>query len=85
MTRRNDGFERPIVDHPTGIVVDQLAQGGIHRRFVYAGLLHVATDAEQLGPPFFSGPRLANHSGPFSTIGGTLHSVSTLLTAVGHW
>ena len=37
------------------------------------------------GPPFFSGPSSANHSGPFSTMSGTLQSVSTLLTAVGHW
>ena len=37
------------------------------------------------GPPFFSGPIAVNHSGPFSTMSGTLHSVSTLFTAVGHW
>src|SRR3954468_4889899 len=35
------------------------------------------------GPPFFSGPSPANHSGPFTTMLGTLQSVSTLLTAVG--
>src|SRR5919204_4115258 len=35
------------------------------------------------GPPFFSGPRPAYHSGPLDTISGTLHSVSTLFTAVG--
>src|SRR5919205_4409768 len=35
------------------------------------------------GPPFFSGPSAAYHSGPFWTISGTLQSVSTLLTAVG--
>src|SRR5580765_4497814 len=36
-----------------------------------------------LGPPFFSGPRAAYHSAPLDTMSGTLHSVSTLLTAVG--
>ena len=35
------------------------------------------------GPPFFSGPRPTYHSGPLETISGTLHSVSTLFTAVG--
>src|SRR5438874_10303851 len=35
------------------------------------------------GPPFFSGPRLAYHSAPRRRISGTLHNVSTLLTAVG--
>ena len=35
------------------------------------------------GPPFFSGPRPANHSAPFIRIDGRLQSVSTLLTAVG--
>src|SRR6185436_21148329 len=35
------------------------------------------------GPPFFSGPSDAYHSGPLVTINGTLHNVSTLLTAVG--
>ena len=36
------------------------------------------------GPPFFSGPSDANHSGPFVMISGTLQSVSTLLMTVGH-
>jgi hypothetical protein len=40
---------------------------------------------KSFGPPFFSGPSPANHSGPFITINGTLQSVSTLFTAVGHW
>src|SRR5512138_232356 len=35
------------------------------------------------GPPFFSGPSEAYHSGPLVMIAGTLQSVSTLLTAVG--
>jgi hypothetical protein len=35
------------------------------------------------GPPFFSGPSLANHSAPLTMIEGRLQSVSTLLTAVG--
>src|SRR4051812_44618763 len=35
------------------------------------------------GPPFFSGPSWANHSGPLSTMSGTFASVSTLFTAVG--
>src|SRR5204863_8344954 len=35
------------------------------------------------GPPFFSGPSPEYHSGPFFTMSGTLHSVSTLFTAVG--
>src|SRR6478672_1251239 len=35
------------------------------------------------GPPFFSGPTEANHSAPRETMIGTLHSVSTLLTALG--
>ena len=35
------------------------------------------------GPPFFSGPSDAYHSAPLDTIDGTLHNVSTLLTAVG--
>src|ERR671912_205057 len=36
-----------------------------------------------LGPPFFSGPSPAYHSGPFTMMLGTLQSVSTLFTAVG--
>jgi hypothetical protein len=36
------------------------------------------------GPPFFSGPIAANHSAPRVITSGTLQSVSTLLTAVGH-
>src|SRR5436190_16339701 len=35
------------------------------------------------GPPFFSGPIPAYHSGPLETMSGTLQRVSTLLTAVG--
>src|SRR5215216_2191765 len=37
------------------------------------------------GPPFFSGPSDAYHSAPRVITSGTLHSVSTLLTAVGHF
>src|SRR3972149_8849350 len=36
-----------------------------------------------LGPPFLSGPRPANHSAPFLRVNGTLLSVSTLFTPVG--
>ena len=35
------------------------------------------------GPVFFSGPMAENHAAPRSMIGGTLHTVSTLLTTVG--
>jgi hypothetical protein len=35
------------------------------------------------GPPFFSGPSDANHSGPLVRMSGTLQRVSTLLMAVG--
>src|SRR3954471_21525388 len=36
-----------------------------------------------LGPPFFSGPTEVYHSAPRVRITGTLHSVSTLFTALG--
>ena len=37
----------------------------------------------RLGPPFFSVPKLANHSAPRVRMRGTFTSVSTLLTMVG--
>ena len=47
------------------------------------GLATCPLTQNSFGPPFFSGPRAVNHSTPLVTIGGMLHSVSTLFTAVG--
>ena len=65
-------------------VVDQLAQRRLHRRFEDARLLHVAADAVQLRAAVLLGAERREPLGAVRCmIAGRLHSVSTLLTAVG--
>src|ERR671913_1516117 len=49
------------------------------------GRLTAPLTQNSFGPPFFSGPSDAYHSAPFVKTSGTLHNVSTLFTAVGHF
>ncbi len=56
--RRSAGDDRlqlVAVADAAGVVVDQLVQRRLHRRFVHARLLHVAADAEQLRPAVLLG------------------------------
>ena len=58
----------------------------VHRRFVDAGLLDVAADAIELRAAVLLGTKLREPLRRRSaTMSGTLQSVSTLFTAVGHW
>ena len=54
----DDRFQRAIAAHPAGVVVDQLAQRRIHRRFVHARLLHMPADAIELRAAVLLGTKL---------------------------
>jgi hypothetical protein len=69
--------------HPRRGLAQQLADRDAERHLVYARLLAVAGDAQNLGAGAAVVASWANQAAPFSMIFATQHSVSTLLTEVG--